>query len=111
MDWNRRGAPFRKTCREMRGFSPRGRLCQQKLQKMKSLHGASTGSRLAQCEGSRQGSYIAFRACRVGIALQGLAEGGASAVAKPPTVRFYGEPVQVEAYARTGSNGLRSWKT
>jgi hypothetical protein len=36
----------------------------------------------------------------VGIALQGLAEGGASAIAKPPTVRFYGEPAQLETYAR-----------
>jgi hypothetical protein len=46
--------------------------------------------------------YRAFSAennC-VGIALQGLAEGGASAIAKPPAVRFYGEPVQVETYAR-----------
>jgi hypothetical protein len=46
--------------------------------------------------------YRAFSAennC-VGIALQGLAEGGATAIAKPPAVRFYGEPVQVETYAR-----------
>jgi hypothetical protein len=46
--------------------------------------------------------YRAFSAennC-VGIALQGLAEGGASAIAKPPAVRLYGEPVQVETYAR-----------
>jgi hypothetical protein len=46
--------------------------------------------------------YRAFSAennC-VGVALQGLAAGGASAIAKPPAVRFYGQPVQVEAYAR-----------
>jgi hypothetical protein len=46
--------------------------------------------------------YRAFSAQNncVGIALQGLTEGGASAIVKPPTVRFYGEPVQVETYAR-----------
>ena len=36
----------------------------------------------------------------VGIAFQGLREGGADAIVKLPPVRMYGEPTEVEAYAR-----------
>jgi hypothetical protein len=36
----------------------------------------------------------------VGIAFQALREGGADAIVKLPPVRMYGEPTQVESYAR-----------
>ena len=36
----------------------------------------------------------------VGVALQGLHEGGASTIVKPPVIRTYGEPVQLESYAQ-----------
>lgn len=35
----------------------------------------------------------------VGVALQGLVEGGAGVFIKPPAIRVYGEPVRLEKYA------------
>ncbi len=36
----------------------------------------------------------------VGVALQGLIEGGAASIVKPPTFKTYAEPVQLEKYAK-----------